>query len=185
MLPIQRSLILVGTLLALVVLTGCGPTPLTPAADLSPTPTTRALSSPTGTPTPAARRGSVTLHTDTLLYQTGDTISVTLNNQSTQTIYFPDHLTNCSVILLQRSKAQPLSEDGGPAGINPCQLATATRMDALGPGQHLVVKLVAPTSGWPPGLYLATLSYRTSPSAGPSTPLSSPAFTVGPPAPQP
>jgi len=110
---------------------------------------------------------------------------VTVSNQSSQTIYFPDHLTNCTVILLQRSKAQSLANEGGQAGINPCQLAIATHIHSLDPGQRLVVKLVVPKSGWPTGLYLATLSYHTSPSAGPSTILSSPAFAVGPRAPQP
>lgn len=170
MLRIQKSLIIVSALLALLLLAGCGPTIPTGA---------------TGTPSPTAKAGPVTLHTDTLLYQTGDSISVTLSNESNQMIYFPDHQTNCTVILLQRSKAQPLSDEGRPADINPCQLAIATSIHSLGPGQRLVVSLVAPKGGWPTGLYVATLRYRMSPSAGPSIPLSSPAFAVGPRAPQP
>jgi hypothetical protein len=44
----------------------------------------------------------VTLNVSASVYQPGDTIVLILNNQSGQTIHFPDHLTECTVILLQR-----------------------------------------------------------------------------------
>jgi hypothetical protein len=127
----------------------------------------------------------VTLHVDKALYRTDDTIVVTVSNQRSQTISFPDHLTNCTVILLQRPKAQPLATDQGHAGINPCLLTIATRMHTLASGQQLVVKLVAPKDGWPAGVYLATLSYHTTSTAGVPTTISSSAFVVGPPGAQP
>ena len=121
----------------------------------------------------------MTLQVDAPYYQKGDTISVTLSNQSDQTIYFPDHLTNCTVVLLQRLRVQPVAGDDVQVIFDPCRLAIATRLYSLGAGQRLVVRLVAPANGWLPGLYYATLSYRTSPDAGPSTTISSVVFTVG------
>jgi hypothetical protein len=124
----------------------------------------------------------VTLQVSATLYQANDTITVTLSNQSSQTIYFPDHLTSCTVILLQRQKVQPLQpleSENEPAGVNPCRLGIATREHSLGVGQSLVVKLVAPSNGWLPGHYLARLSYRTSRTAGTSTTISSAVFQIG------
>ena len=182
---IQRLLIVLSALTTLLLFAGCGPAIPTGATSLSPTSTTKSPSSPPSTPTPAVKTGPIALYTNSSLYQAGDALTVTLSNGSNQAIYFPDHLTNCTVILLQRSKAQPLANEGGPAGIDPCQLTIATHIHSLGAGQRLVVRLVAPKSGWPAGLYVATLRYRLSPSAGPSIPLSSPAFAVGSRAPQP
>lgn len=126
----------------------------------------------------------MTLQVNAPCYQTGETITVTLNNQSCQTIYFPDHLTNCTVILLVRQVVQPLSDDTGVrGGVNPCRLAIATRTHALPAGQHLLVQLVPPVTGWPAALYRATLSYHTSLNAGLSTTIFSGWFQVGPSAP--
>ena len=177
---IQRLFCLFSMLLVLLLLAGCGPTVPPGANGLStPTPTKPSSVSP-GTLTPTSRTGSITLHADRTLYQAGDTISVTLSNQSDQTIAFPDHLTNCTVILLQRQKAQPQTSDTGQADINPCRLTIATRMHFLPSGQHLGIQLVAPKSGWPAGLYFATLSYHTASTAGSPTTLSSAAFAVVP-----
>jgi hypothetical protein len=126
----------------------------------------------------------VTLRVDAHYYQKGDTITVTLSNQSNHTIYFPDHLTNCTVILLQQLKVQPLAGDDVQGIFDPCRLAIATRIHSQGAGQRLVVKLVASSSGWVPGFYRASLSYRTSLDAGLSTTISSAVFTVGPLVPQ-
>lgn len=178
---LPRLLLLWSTFLVLVVLTGCGSTIPATNTTTTLTPTrTVSLSSATGTPPSGSRTGSVTLHVDKALYRTGDTIVVTVSNQRSQAISFPDHLTNCSVILLQRQKAQPLTTDQEQAGINPCLLSIATRMHSLASGQQLAVKLVAPKDGWPTGVYLATLSYHTTSTAGSPTTISSPAFAVGP-----
>ena len=184
MLRIYQLLITFGTITVLALLAGCGPNTSDGATGL-PTTTTGPSTTATSASTQAVRTGPVTLHTDASFYRTGDTISVTLSNQSSQTIYFPDHLTNCTVILLQGQKVQPLAAENGQAGINPCRLAIATRIHSLGPGQLLVVRLVAPLNGWSPGFYRAILSYRTSLHAGPSTTIHSAVFTVGPLSPQP
>lgn len=176
----QRLSGLLGVLFILLLFTGCGPTISTGGNGLPTTTPTKVASVFASTSTPTTRAGSVALHTDRSLYRANDTISITLNNQKDQTIYFPDHLTNCTVILLQRQKAQPQTGDNGQTGINPCLLASATRMHSLSSGQRLVVQLVAPKSGWPAGLYSATLSYHTASAAGSPTTVSSAAFVVGP-----
>jgi hypothetical protein len=183
MLRIYQLFITFGTLTILALLAGCGPNTSDGATSL-PTTTTGPSTTATRASTQAVRTGPVTLHADAPFYRTGDTISVTLSNQSSQTIYFPDHLTNCTVILLQRQKVQPLAGENGQAGINPCRLGIATRIHSLDAGQRLVVRLVAPFNGWLTGLYRATLSYRMSLNAGPATTTYSAAFTVGPLVPQ-
>ncbi len=185
MFRIKRLFFIFSTLTALALLTGCGSDTATNRTDLS-SPTPEPSATTDSNATAAAGTGPVTLRTDAHFYQRGDTITVTLSNQSDQTIYFPDHLTNCTVISLQRLKVQPKTGDDVQGIINPCRLAIATRIHSLGTGQSLDVRLVAPTGGWAPGIYHASLTYSTSPDGGPSTAISSAAFTVGPlPPPQP
>lgn len=191
MLRIQRLLLIFSALTALALLAGCGSNTTANQTGLStstPEPSSSSATKPSpttsGNSTAAARTGPVTLHVDAQYYRKGDTISVTLSNQSNQTIYFPDHLTNCTVILLQRLKVQPLAGDDVQVIFDPCRLAIATRIHSLDAGQHLVERLVASPSGWVPGLYYATLSYRTSLDAGSSTTIKSGVFTVGPLVPQ-
>jgi len=95
----------------------------------------------------------VTLNANASVYQPGDTIVLTLDNQSGQTIHFPDHLTDCTVILLQHLV------NGTWAPVTFCRLETVTRFHSLNPGQVLVVKLIAPFGHWPPGTYRGVLDY--------------------------
>lgn len=164
MLHIQRLPIIFGVIAALALLAGCGPYSFTgthalPTATTKPSPIVRPKPSATATRgvTHTVSNGSVRLLIDARVHQPGDTIFVTLSNQGSTTIYFPDHLTNCTVILLQR--LDPL-----PQAVNLCKVMTQTRTHSLGAGQSLTVKLVAPPfQGWMPGFYLAKLSYRTPP----------------------
>ena len=172
-----QVIIILDIVAAMILFTACGQTTTTNTSTATPVLTA------TGTATLPLHTGGVTLHTDRTSYQQKNTISATLKNQSNQTIYFPDHLTDCSVILLQRLPAQPLSGDSGQAGINSCRSEIVTRMHSLAPGQTLVVKLLSPSSGWPPGLYRATLTYNTA-LKQPKT-IYTAAFTVSPFAPQP
>src|SRR5947209_2313351 len=135
MLLIHRLLIIFATLTALILLTGCGPNTTTgvigqttATTEPSSTGATKSPPAATSSSTHAVKTGSVTLHADASFYRTSDSISVTLSNQSNQTIYFPDHLTNCTVILLQGQKVKPLAGENGQAGINPCRLEIATRI---------------------------------------------------------
>lgn len=170
--PIKLLLILWSVLMALILLAGCGSNGSASEAGHPNSPATRSPS-PAGT-------GSITVRVDKSFYLAGDMISVTVSNQSPHTISFPDHLTNCSVILLQRQKAQPETSDQVFMDANPCKLKTATRMYSLVAGQTLTVRLVAPKNGWLTGWFLATLSYRSSATGNSPTTISSPAFTIGP-----
>ena len=176
---IRRLVVIFGTLTVLTLLAGCGPS-TTIGTNSLPIAVTVVVtrSSVTNGPTNTVRTGPVTLHTNAAVYRTGDTIFIKLSNQSTRTIYFPDHLTNCTVILLQRQPIQAVSRSLQP--VNLCRLEIVTRMHALGAGQSLVVRLIAPLRGWPPGGYIATLSYRTSTSAARVRMTISTGFRVGP-----
>lgn len=182
---ISQPILIMGVLMTVLLLTGCGSTPFTNTPGPASTPTTPPSLSSTSLVPPRGGEGPVTLRTDALLYQPDATILVILSNGSQHALAFPDHLTNCTVILLQRATTQPRTTGTESDGINPCRLASLTRLHTLGPGQQLVVPLIAPQGGWPPGRYLALLSYQLSPGAGPATAISSPAFTIGSPAPQP
>ncbi len=96
----------------------------------------------------------VKLTVDAASYYVGDPISVTLSNQSAQTIEFPDHLTECSVVRLQRQ------ENGNWKEVAPCLKEIPTLIHKLEAGQHLTRKLVF--SSGSAGLYCATLTYRPS-----------------------
>src|SRR5437868_4587224 len=112
---IYQLLIVFGTIAATTLLIGCGQSATTGTTGpntATPAPTLRATNAATNT----INTGVVTLHIDASSYQPKDTIVITLSNQSNQTIYFPDHLTNCSVILLLRLPVQPLTSDNGQAG---------------------------------------------------------------------
>lgn len=105
---------------------------------------------------PPASAGSVTVGTDAPTYRTGDAIAVTLSNQSLQTILFPNHLTYCTVVLLQHQVNESWES------INLCKLMIVTRMHLLEAGHNLTVKLVAPPNQWLPGLHRVKLSYGMS-----------------------
>lgn len=186
-----QLLVVFATMTVLLLLTGCGSSAATGATGLSTIgtayPPATAVAKPsrsvTSVSTSGGSTGPVTLHLDASSYRTSDTISLTLSNQSSQTIYFPDHLTNCTVILLQRQKFQPVvvppESENGQAGINPCRHGMSTRMHSLAAEQSLVVKLVASFNGWVPGLYFATLNYSTSLTSDPPKTISSAVFQVG------
>ncbi len=159
---ICRLLVPLSAIVALALLAGCGPystnssaTSTTPptAVVKSSTPVKRPIPTPRPTPTPlphSLRTGPVTLNASASVYQPGDTIVLTLNNQSSQTIHFPDHLTDCTVILLQHLV------NGTWAPVAPCRLMTVTRLHSLNPGQVLVVRLIAPRTL---GTYRGVLVY--------------------------
>ena len=101
MMRIHRLFLIAGAIMIAAQLTGCGQNGST-GGGTNATPTPANVPSPTvaNTPLPTASTGPVTLRVGATTYHTSDTISVTLSNQSTRAIYFPDHLTNCTVILL-------------------------------------------------------------------------------------
>jgi len=98
----------------------------------------------------------VTVGADAATYRTGDAIAVTLSNQSLQTILFPDHLTFCTVVLLQRQV------NASWESISLCKLMIVTRIHSLDAGHSLTVRLAAPSNQWLPGLYRVKLGYTAS-----------------------
>ncbi|MBA2288312.1 MAG: hypothetical protein H0W02_22785 [Ktedonobacteraceae bacterium] len=137
---------------------------------------TKLPASPTTTPstakTPAstAPSGSVTLSIEPVSPRTHMAFVVTISNHTGQTIYFPDHLTNCTVILLEHQVA------GNWQPINLCKLMILTRLLPLNTRQNLAVKLLPSLSA--PGLYRASIRYSTSPRTALPTTVYSAAFTI-------
>jgi len=162
MMRIHRLFLIAGVIMIAAQLTGCGQNGST-GGGTNATPTPANVPSPTvaNTPLPPASTGPVTLRVGATTYHTIDTISVTLSNQSTRAIYFPDHLTNCTVILLLQHQV-----DGGWQNINVCKLMILTSLHKLEAGKSLTVDLTSPSSLWPVGLYRATLRYGTSQTFG-------------------
>ena len=172
---IHRLLLIIGIMLIPALLAGCGQQRSTGSGTHA-TPTPRHVPSPavTKTPFPTATPGPVTLGVGATSYHTTATISVTLSNQSTQAISFLDHLTNCTVIQLQRQV------HGNWENVNACLLMTATRLHQLDVGKSLTVALVSSAARpWAVGLYHATLRYSTSQTfGGPTTTIYSAGFQV-------
>ena len=156
-------LLIVSLLLSLTSLMGCGSntttdTAVSPAASMA--------------PSSLARTGSVTVGADAATYRSGDAIAVTLSNQSMKSILFPDHLTSCTVVLLQRQA------NASWESISLCTLMIVTRMHSLDAGHSLMVRLVAPPKQWMPVLYRVKLSYGTSQQSNQLITISSAVFHV-------
>ena len=150
-----------GVIVIAAVLAGCGQnSPTGGGTNPTPTPTNPPAPTVTNIPLPTASSGPVTLSVGTTRYHATDTISVTLSNQSSGAIYFPDHLTNCTVILLQRQVG------GDWQNVNMCKLMTVTRLHRMDTGKSLAVDLTPSPAAWLPGLYRATLHYSASQAPG-------------------
>jgi hypothetical protein len=169
-----RLILLLGSSLAiLIILASCGPN--IPGSSNSTANSTVTVSQLSPTPTnmlPPA--GEVTLRTTSV---TQYKISFTLANRTDQTILFSDHLTECSVILLQLTP-QGLSSQQWQA-IAPCSREIATHSHTLAAGEDLAVILTAPGSLWAPGLYRASLTYSLSAAKGVPRTIFSPSFPIG------
>ncbi len=99
-------------------------------------------------------------------YQAGETVRVTISNQGKHTISFPDHKTNCTVLLFEHQV------DSSWEAVAPCKLMIMTRLHSLQAGATLDVALV-PSPGWPAGTYRAKLDYSVQsrvPNKGSGTP---------------
>jgi hypothetical protein len=170
----RRLIILIGVNLAiLMVLASCGQnfrsTSGSPA-DLSGTPVQLS-------PTIIRSSGGVVLHVDAMPQQGSDTISITLANQTNQAILFPDHLTECTVILLQLT-AQGVG-NGQWRAVAPCRREMQTQLHMLAPGKNLTITLTSPGGQWVPGLYRASLTYFLSEARSTSKTVFSFSFPVG------
>lgn len=166
--------LLAGVIVVAAQLTGCGQHGSTGGGtNATPAPTNIPSPAVTSTSLPTASAGQVSLRVGATTYHASDTISVTLSNQSPQAISFPDHLTNCTVILLQRQG------NGSWQSVNLCKLMTPTRLHKLEAGKSLTVALTPPPSLWDIGSYRATVRYGPAqPFGGSATTLSSAVFQV-------
>jgi hypothetical protein len=168
----HRWLFITGLIMIPVLLAGCGQK-ISTGGGSAVASTTVPSPAATKTTLPTAPAGVVSLSVGAMSYHSTDTISVTLSNQSTQAIYFPDHLTNCTVIQLQRQV------QGTWENVNICLLLTPTALHRLDAGKALAVALAASSARpWIPGLYRATLRYSTSPSLHGPTTITSAEFKV-------
>lgn len=124
---------------------------------------------------PAQLTGKVTVQIDTPPQRISDSMVFTINNSTNQQVLFSDHLSECTVLLLQ---VQPAT-GGTWQAVAPCKLMTVTRLHMLEAGKTLTVTLTPPGGHWTPGLYQALLSYI--PAGADHTPrtVSSPSFPVG------
>jgi hypothetical protein len=115
---------------------------------------------PSPTPTaPTQLTGKVTLRLDATPQNASASIAMTLNNQTNQGILFSDHLTECTVVLLQ---VQSPANSGIWQAVAPCKLMIVTRLHSLANGKTLAITLIPPGGQWAPGLYRALLSYFSS-----------------------
>lgn len=149
-----------GLLLVLVgagaLLAGCGRSAgQSPGASDSPP-----ASSPTSaTPNAVGRQssGPVTLTLDRQRYTAGDTITVTIHNGLSTTIWAADHQTSCTVVTVERLHGSQWQ------GLQNCRLMTPTRMVPLAAGsdtkQFLRVQ-GSPLGGmWQAGTYRVAFTY--------------------------
>lgn len=113
-----------------------------------------ATSTATASPRGTAGQG-VAVRASASLYRPGQTIVVTIFNHSAHPIFFANHQTNCTVVLLQvqtGSLWQPVAL---------CKLMIVTRWLSLGAGNSLSVALKPGQAGWTAGTYRIAFRYAS------------------------
>lgn len=132
------------------------PSGATPVTGKSTPPTASITPGPDkSTPSPSVTPGTegVQVQVSASVYQTTDTIVVTISNASPSPIVFADHQTNCTVVLLQRQVGSSWES------FSPCKLMTLTRRLTLEAGKQLTVSLKSGLSARPVGSYRITFRY--------------------------
>jgi hypothetical protein len=172
--------------LVLLLLAACG---VTTTSDQQPggastgtsmvtTATTSAVT-PGGTPVSSLPpTDAVTLSSDSRSYTPSSTITVTLTNHRSTSIFTFDHQTSCTIIALQQQT------DTGWKIAGECLLGSATRLVEIKAGETMKIAL-APSTGtiratpWPAGTYRAALQYALSgQDMGAGTVAATPTFTI-------
>ena len=132
---------------------------------------------PSPPPAHQPMRGTVVLHVDAMLRPAHEAITFTLRNQTNQAIFFADHQSGCTVILLQMV---PGSQDNGQwQTLAPCKALIMTRLHTLEAGLSLTITFNPPTGQWTPGLYRGVLSYAAAEIGGQEQTIFSSSFMVG------
>jgi len=148
-----------------------GPTQSSPATQQA-TPTAQQATPISQLASPPAS-GFVTLEVAATSHRPGDTVSVILKNSSSYVIYFLDHQTSCTFVLLQKQV------NGTWENINNCALGIASGLHTLDAKQQLTVNISPPRGLWTPGFYRATLRYNTVHSLNGMTTIASAGFSIG------
>jgi hypothetical protein len=161
-----------------VLLAGCSRatgSPGSPLAGVSAL-ATASTSGESGQPTPS----QVTLTLDNSHYARGETISVTIHNGLSTTIWATDHQTSCTVVTAEHL------QDGQWQPVGDCRLKTPTILMPLPAASTTTQQLVIPQSSssgssWPNGTYRVTLGYTGGDegSGAPGGIVHSPEFTIG------
>jgi hypothetical protein len=125
---------------------------------------------------PGQLTGKVTLQIVTMPGRASDAVVFTLKNQTSQEILFSDHLSECTVLVLQ---VQSPANSGLWEAVAPCKLMTPTRLLTLGAGKSLTITLAPPGGQWTPGLYRALLNYAPSGADHTLRAIFSPSFQAG------
>ncbi|MGE5333974.1 MAG: hypothetical protein ACM3N4_04675 [Nitrososphaerota archaeon] len=141
-----------------LLLAACGvttTTTTTPGGAVNGTPT----GSPGGTPMSSVPpTDAVTLSHDQPTYTPSSTITVTLINHRSTSIFAYDHQTSCTILTLQRQTATGWENTGG------CALGRLTQRIEIKAGATMKIAL-APAAGqihvtpWPVGTYRVMLTY--------------------------
>jgi hypothetical protein len=132
---------------------------------------------PSPPPAPQPIHGTVTLAVNAVSLSAHDAITFTLKNETNQAIFFADHQSECTVILLQMV---PGSQDNGQwQTLAPCKTLTMTRLHMLAAGQSLTITFMPPSGQWTPGLYRGVLSYAAAETDSQRKTIFSNSFKVG------
>jgi hypothetical protein len=113
----------------------------------------------------------------TVNYGPSDTIDVTIHNRSTQTIYFPNHKTDCTVMQLQIQITDSTTKRSTWQDTQDCAVYTASTLFSLAPQGSMPVQLPPLAGFWQRGSYQAELTYVTQP-GDPSVTITSDTFNV-------
>lgn len=177
--PLWRGVAHLMLLALMSLLAACG---ATTSSGLQPGgPTSTPTTSPGGTPvasqppTPA-----VALSSDGTSYSPSSTITVTLTNHRSTSIYTFDHQTGCTILTLQRQTAKGWEATGG------CAMGRLTQQIEIKAGETRKIPL-APGTGqiratpWPTGTYQVVFTYalqREGLTTGATTTVVTPTFTI-------
>lgn len=187
MIRAKRTLIL---LLALsLFLVGCGYNGVTTTTGASPsatsvagtptvvtrlTPVTPGATSTTTAPPQGTPGQGVIVQISASRYGPHDAIMVTIFNHTTQTIFFRNHQTECTVVLLQ------LQAGSIWQSVAPCKLMIVTKLFSLDASKSLNLSLRPPPAGWSAGTYRVAFHYGSKTPVSPTASLNvfSPLFQV-------
>jgi hypothetical protein len=111
----------------------------------------------------------VTVQTSASTYRPTDPIHVTILNQTTRSIAFANHQSDCTIALLQRELPDAWET------VAPCRLMTITRVFTLKPGASQVIILKGYPQPWPIGDYRIVFRYSVKTAGSP--PSSSSAYS--------